>query len=59
MHPFHRCESMFSSCGAVVSDGHAFYIDYHYRNVGYVEKVVDHIDWDDVNSRFRKQADAI
>ena len=27
---------------------HAFYIDYHNRKSEYVEKFMDHIDWDDV-----------
>jgi len=32
---------------------HAFYIDYHNRKVEYVEKFIDHIDWNEVNGRFR------
>jgi len=32
---------------------HAFYIDYQNRKSEYVEKFVDHIDWNEVNTRFR------
>ena len=32
---------------------HAFYIDYHNRKAEYVEKFMDHIDWDEVNARYR------
>ena len=32
---------------------HAFYIDYHNRKVEYVEKFMDHIDWSEVNARYR------
>lgn len=32
---------------------HAFYIDYHNRKGEYVEKFIDHIDWDEVNARYR------
>jgi Fe-Mn family superoxide dismutase len=32
---------------------HAFYIDYQNRKGEYVEKFIDHVDWDEVNSRFR------
>lgn len=32
---------------------HAFYIDYQNRKADYVEKFVDHIDWAEVNVRFR------
>ena len=32
---------------------HAFYIDYHNRKAEYVERFMDHIDWDEVNGRFR------
>lgn len=32
---------------------HAFYIDYHNRKAEYVEKFVDHIDWTEVNARYR------
>ena len=31
---------------------HAFYIDYQNRKAEYVEKFIDHIDWNEVNSRF-------
>lgn len=31
---------------------HAFYIDYHNRKGEYVEKFMDHIDWNEVNVRF-------
>lgn len=31
---------------------HAFYIDYQNRKTEYVEKFVDHIDWNEVNARF-------
>ena len=32
---------------------HAFYIDYQNRKSEYVEKFVDHIDWNEANLRFR------
>ena len=32
---------------------HAFYIDYHNRKAEYVEKFMDHIDWSEVNERYR------
>ena len=32
---------------------HAFYIDYHNRKAEYVEKFMDHIDWSEVNWRYR------
>ena len=32
---------------------HAFYIDYHNRKAEYVEKFMDHIDWSEVNARYR------
>ena len=32
---------------------HAFYIDYHNRKAAYVEKFLDHIDWNEANLRFR------
>lgn len=32
---------------------HAFYIDYHNRKSEYVEKFMDHIDWTEVNARYR------
>ena len=32
---------------------HAFYIDYHNRKAKYVEKFMDHIDWAEVNARYR------
>lgn len=32
---------------------HAFYIDYHNRKGNSVEKFMDHIDWAEVNDRFR------
>jgi Fe-Mn family superoxide dismutase len=32
---------------------HAFYIDYHNRKAEYVEKFMDHIDWPEVNLRYR------
>jgi Fe-Mn family superoxide dismutase len=32
---------------------HAFYIDYHNKKADYVEKFMDHIDWNEVNDRFR------
>ena len=32
---------------------HAFYIDYHNRKSEYVEKFVDHIDWEEANTRYR------
>jgi len=32
---------------------HAFYIDYQNRKAEYVEKFVDHIDWAEVNTRYR------
>jgi Fe-Mn family superoxide dismutase len=35
---------------------HAFYIDYQNRKVQYVEKFIDHVDWDEVNARFRVHA---
>lgn len=31
---------------------HAFYIDYQNRKAEYVEKFVDHIDWNEVDLRF-------
>ena len=34
---------------------HAFYIDYQNRKAEYVEKFIDHIDWAEVNARFRSQ----
>ncbi len=32
---------------------HAFYIDYHNRKAEYVDKFLDHIDWNAVNARFQ------
>ncbi len=32
---------------------HAFYIDYHNRKAEYVGKFMDHIDWSEVNTRYR------
>ena len=32
---------------------HAFYIDYQNRKAEYVEKFMDHIDWNEVNVRYR------
>ncbi len=32
---------------------HAFYIDYQNRKAQYVEKFIDHVDWDEVKARFR------
>ncbi|MGH7127616.1 MAG: superoxide dismutase, partial [Planctomycetaceae bacterium] len=32
---------------------HAFYIDYQNRKAEYVEKFLDHIDWNEVNARYR------
>ena len=31
---------------------HAFYVDYQNRKSEYVEKFMDHVDWDEVNRRF-------
>ena len=35
---------------------HAFYIDYQNRKGDYVEKFIDHVDWEQVNARFRLHA---
>ncbi len=32
---------------------HAFYIDYKNRKGDYIEKFIDHIDWNEVNQRYR------
>jgi Fe-Mn family superoxide dismutase len=32
---------------------HAFYIDYHNRKADYIEKFMDHIDWNEANTRYR------
>ncbi len=32
---------------------HAFYIDYHNRKAEYIEKFINHIDWNEANARFR------
>lgn len=32
---------------------HAFYIDYQNRKAEYVEKFMDHIDWNEMNARFQ------
>jgi Fe-Mn family superoxide dismutase len=32
---------------------HAFYIDYHNRKAEYVERFMDHIDWNEVSARYR------
>ena len=32
---------------------HAFYIDYANRKADYIEKFLDHIDWNEVNARFQ------
>ena len=32
---------------------HAFYIDYHNRKTEYVEKFMDHVDWNEANARYR------
>ncbi len=32
---------------------HAFYIDYQNRKTDYVEKFMDHIDWEEANARYR------
>ncbi len=34
---------------------HAFYIDYHNRKGEYVEKFIEHIDWNEANIRFRRR----
>lgn len=34
---------------------HAFYIDYENRKGDYVEKFIEHVDWDEANLRFRAQ----
>ncbi len=35
---------------------HAFYIDYQNRKAAYVEKFLEHIDWNEVNVRYRNVA---
>ena len=35
---------------------HAFYIDYHNRKGDYIQKFMDHIDWDEVNRRYQSAA---
>ena len=35
---------------------HAFYIDYQNRKAEYVEKFMGHIDWNQVNARFRRNS---
>ncbi|MDA7978038.1 MAG: Fe-Mn family superoxide dismutase [Pirellulales bacterium] len=35
---------------------HAFYIDYQNRKADYVERFIDHIDWQEANQRFAAQA---
>jgi len=35
---------------------HAFYIDYQNRKGDYVEKFIDHVDWNEVNTRFSSHA---
>ena len=35
---------------------HAFYIDYQNRKADYVEKFLDHIDWNEVGARFHAPA---
>lgn len=35
---------------------HAFYVDYQNRKADYVEKFLDHIDWDEANARYRMAA---
>jgi len=32
---------------------HAFYIDYHNRKAEYIKKFMDHIDWPELNTRYR------
>ena len=32
---------------------HAFYIDYHNRKAEYIEKFMDHIDWNETDARHR------
>lgn len=32
---------------------HAFYIDYQNRKSDYVDKFLEHIDWNEANGRFR------
>ena len=32
---------------------HAFYIDYHSRKTEYIEEFMSHIDWAEVNTRYR------
>jgi Fe-Mn family superoxide dismutase len=32
---------------------HVFYFDYHSRKTEYVEKFMAHIDWDEVDARYR------
>jgi Fe-Mn family superoxide dismutase len=34
---------------------HAFYVDYQNRKAEYVEKFIDHIDWNEANARFHVQ----
>ena len=35
---------------------HAFYVDYKNRKGEYIDKFMDHIDWDEVNRRYRNAA---
>lgn len=35
---------------------HAYYIDYHNRKADYVQKFMDHIDWTEVDARYRRAA---
>jgi Fe-Mn family superoxide dismutase len=32
---------------------HAFYVDYKNRKGEYIDKFMDHIDWDEVNRRYK------
>ena len=36
--------------------GHASYIDYQSRKADYVEKFMQHIDWNEANDRYRSVA---
>jgi len=51
----HAMGALWMSVPLVVIDTyeHAFYIDYQNRKAEYVEKFIEHIDWNEANARFR------
>lgn len=54
----HATGPMWMATPLVVIDvyEHAFYIDYHNRKAAYIEKFMEHIDWQETGSRYQSRA---